>query len=149
MSFMKLITSGLIALSVLFIVFSCGNARKMTDEVTEIPTFKLGDTVEVSLKAMALCADDLDLFIQFDSLITDSRCPLKANCIWAGNAKVEIGVNYKKLKESIQLDTDKSMVTEKSVFGYTVKLINVMPYPGTPNSENTTKSIKICVKKDA
>lgn len=145
---MKLITSGLLVISVFLIAFSCGNRRQILEEPMAV-NFRLNDTVEVMLKDFVLCADDLDLFIQFDSLITDSRCPLKANCIWAGNAKVEIGVNYKKLKESIQLDTDKSMVTEKSVFGYTIKLINVMPYPGTPNSENTTKSIKICVKKDA
>lgn len=145
---MKLITSGLLVISVLLIAFSCGNRRQILEEPMAV-NFRLNDTVEVMLKDFVLCADDLDLLIQFDSLITDSRCPLKANCIWAGNAKVEIGVNYKKLKESIQLDTDKSMVTEKSVFGYTIKLINVMPYPGTPNSENTTKSIRICVKKDA
>ncbi len=49
-----------------------------------------------------------DVIIKFLSVLEDSRCPTDVNCVWAGNAKIEV------------LITDKHGFSKKAVMNTTI-----------------------------
>ncbi|MFH1401962.1 MAG: hypothetical protein ABIG40_03315 [Parcubacteria group bacterium] len=72
-----------------------------------------------------------DLKIRFLDVLSDSRCPSDAQCIWAGEAIVSL---------SIQKDNQKNLSTYEftsqvgssdiqNIEGYFLKLVSVNPYP--------------------
>ncbi len=92
---------------------------------------KLNDTIELTYKN---CLDDTNKqnYICFDSLVSDSRCPTGAQCVWAGEAVVRFKVEkynsepvYIYLKEG-----DKDAV----IGGYHISFIKLLPYPEMGNS---------------
>ncbi len=71
------------------------------------------------------------LTIKFVSLVEDSRCPTDTNCIWAGNAKINIKVTNKKgASKTLELNTglEPQII---SFAGYEIKLVNLTPAPAT------------------
>ncbi len=129
------------------ILAGCSNVKETTKEM-DISGFNLGDTTSIGLNDIVLCNDDVKLFVQFDTIVSDSRCPIDANCIWAGNAEVGFSVTYNKELQSMNLNTNPDMETSKSVFGYTFQLLNVNPYPGSKGADTKPKSVDIVVSKD-
>jgi hypothetical protein len=129
------------------IIAGCSNVKEATNDM-DISSFNLGDTTTIGLKNIVLCNDDVKLFVQFDTIVSDSRCPKDANCIWAGDAEVGFAVTYNKELEDLNLHTNSDMETSKSVFGYTFTLINVNPYPGAEGADTKPKSVDITVTKD-
>ena len=82
-----------------------------------------------------------DLKVSFVKLIEDSRCPVNAKCVWAGNAKIKIAVSRPgEAKRTFELNTglEPRSVT---VFGYEIKLTNVAPYPGTNAKTDPRKPV--------
>jgi hypothetical protein len=69
--------------------------------------------------------------IKFASLVEDSRCPTDAQCIQAGNAKIQ--VELKKAGSGIKTFELNTNGKPKSVTfaGYTIQLIDVNPKPAT------------------
>ena len=126
---------------------SCSNRQQVTDEM-KISSFNLGDTTLININDIVLCNDDLALFVQFDSVIEDSRCPYNSNCIWEGNAELAFSITYKKELQNITLNTSKKMGKTKSVYGFTFEIISLDPYPGTMNAAETPASTRIRVTKD-
>ncbi|MFT5822106.1 MAG: hypothetical protein ACI8ZM_003362 [Crocinitomix sp.] len=129
------------------ILAGCSNVKE-SSEVMDISGFSLGDTTTIGLNNIVLCNDDVKLFVQFDTIVSDSRCPKDANCIWAGNAEIGFSVTYDKELEIMNLNTNPDMETSKSVFGFTFKLLNVNPYPGSEGADTKPKSVDIVVTKD-
>lgn len=71
-----------------------------------------------------------NLIVKFVSLIEDSRCPEGINCVWAGNAKIQIKVS--KGKESKTFDLNTFTEPKAATFtGYEIKLIELNPKPAT------------------
>ena len=69
------------------------------------------------------------LKIKFVSVIEDSRCPEGTNCIWAGNAKVQIKVGKAGGEmKTFELNSNSEPNTI-SFEGYEIKLINLEPHP--------------------
>ena len=69
----------------------------------------------------------------FDSLVSDSRCPANANCIWSGEATVKLSIQRNRQTQSFKLSTLNATPifrNDTTVFGYHVKLLSVTPYPG-------------------
>ncbi len=88
----------LIVLS-LVIVTGCSAANASEDKILlgKEFTLRIGQSVTVS---------DENLVIRFDKVITDSRSPIGAQTIWAGEAKIQLQITYK--------DTVKTLIlTEK------------------------------------
>lgn len=125
----------------------CSNVKNTTENM-DISSFNIGDTTSIGLNDIVLCNDDVKLFVQFDSIVSDSRCPVDANCIWAGNAEVAFSVTYNKELDNIKLNTNSDMDTKKSAFGFTFHLLNVNPYPGSKGADTAPKSVDILVTKD-
>jgi hypothetical protein len=76
-----------------------------------------------------------NLTIKFVSVVEDSRCPVGVNCIWAGNAKVQIKISNKKgISQTFELNTD--LQPQIAAFdGFEIKLQNLTPHP---KAETTT-----------
>ncbi len=83
-------------------------------------TLRLGQQVQVK---------DANLKISFTSVEEDSRCPVDVDCVWAGNAKLNIEVKRSKKKfASVSINT--TLNPRETVYkGYRVKLIKLNPQP--------------------
>jgi len=129
----------IIGLFVVGFTFSCGNAKE-TMEDASVEEFKLNESSVITMGEMMLCTEELKLFIQFDSLLNDSRCPRGANCIWEGDASIQFTVTYKRAMDTLILHTNKEGEKSKSLFGYSFELENLSPYPGDDDYETAKKT---------
>ena len=69
------------------------------------------------------------LTIKFVSLVEDSRCPTDANCVWAGNAKIQVQIGNRRGKSEI-FELNTNMGAKGASFGgYAVNLISLTPAP--------------------
>lgn len=67
-------------------------------------------------------ADRRRLTIKFVSVVEDSRCPMNARCIWAGNAKIKIAVSKGKMAPKfVELSIGEEPNSVK-LYGYTITL---------------------------
>ncbi|MFC0876547.1 hypothetical protein ACE01N_08120 [Saccharicrinis sp. FJH2] len=73
--------------------------------------------------------------ITFDSVITDSRCPLNVECVWEGNAAVEFSYAGNNMDTTFVLNTygDKLFPDTVIVGNLLFNLLLVEPYPEFPN----------------
>jgi hypothetical protein len=65
--------------------------------------------------------------------VADSRCPANATCIWSGTAITDLTFKRKGQEHNFTLAIPPfaSHRQEINISGYTIKLINVYPYPET------------------
>lgn len=92
--------------------------------------FSLDKPFEIGYKkSMTNLADNLK--VKFDGVVSDSRCPIDAICIWEGQAEVKLTVSKGSEKKSFVLNTNGPDTEE--VLGYSVVLKNLMPYPSASN----------------
>ena len=71
--------------------------------------------------------------ICFDSVLSDSRCPMNASCIWEGEASVKLSLHTGTVHQSFKLSTFNNPPTfrnDTTISGYKIKLLSVSPYPG-------------------
>ncbi len=71
------------------------------------------------------------LTVKFISVLEDSRCPEDTNCVWAGNAKLQIKLsNHKGKSKTFELNTglEPQII---SFEGYEIKVIDLTPKPRT------------------
>ena len=64
---------------------ACQNSR------SPAPSQNVGATTEVTLRVGETTFVD-NIEIRFGAVLEDSRCPEDVQCVWAGNAQVELGV---------------------------------------------------------
>ena len=70
------------------------------------------------------------LNINFISVVEDSRCPVNANCVWAGNAKIKIAVSKgKAVAKTVELNSGLKP-DSVTVYGYEIKFVDLSPHPG-------------------
>lgn len=72
-------------------------------------------------------------YICFDSLLTDSRCPLGAECFWSGNALVKItfheGHDSHTFTMSLKGFPPTGFPSDTTVSGYKISFTDLQPYP--------------------
>jgi hypothetical protein len=82
----------------------------------------------------------------FDSVVTDSRCPANAMCIWQGYAacKFSFSANGETYLFSLSTLTFPGFLPKDTILsGYKIELMDLAPYPGTvsyPVPENKIKA---------
>ena len=86
--------------------------------------------------------------------VTDSRCPLDVRCVWAGEVGIDVeiaklGVVYVRqplytLFGANAANEPKSVIAE----GYTVKILEVTPYPGQNGSGVKTVTLELTKNKN-
>jgi hypothetical protein len=92
-------------------------------------------TLELTLKRCGngeIAGNNLRLC--FDSLITDSRCPANAMCIWQGTATAKFSFtkdNETKTFVLSTLDMPPTYTKDTVLMGYKIEFVNLSPYPGT------------------
>mgnify|MGYP000900437959 CR=1 len=70
------------------------------------------------------------LAIKFVSVVEDSRCPIDARCVWAGNAKIKIAVSKGKMAaKTIELNSGLKP-DSITIYGYEIKFVDLSPHPG-------------------
>lgn len=72
--------------------------------------------------------------LSFDAVVSDSRCPANAMCIWQGAATATF--SFTKNNDAHRFDlstiTMKPNYTKDTVIaGYKIEFVNLLPYPGT------------------
>lgn len=75
---------------------------------------------------------DCDVSVSFTRIISDSRCPSDAECVWAGMVEVEVEVKTGNETRVLVL-ASASDNTALSVGGYLITLGEVTPYPSLQN----------------
>jgi len=95
-------------------------------DVVNYPDLRLNDTLELSYKD---CINDPDrhCYICLDSLISDSRCPNGAECVWAGEATARFKIE-KYNNEPVYFNL-KEGEKDAIVGGYHITFIKLLPYP--------------------
>lgn len=92
-------------------------------------------TIELALKKCGngnIGSDNLRLC--FDSLVSDSRCPANAMCIWQGTATARFSLTKNHETSSFVLSTLDQPPTfrkDTTLMGYKIEFVNLSPYPGT------------------
>ena len=106
------------------IMHSC---KKASDTGPADNTLHLGACTPVATGAFPV--------ICFDSLISESRCPEGAVCVWQGYAAVRLSMKDEAgITQSFTLSTldDKRLhlpATDTTISGYHITLLDVLPYP--------------------
>jgi len=88
----------------------------------------LNQPIELRYKAV-IKNTDFNISILLDSVLTDSRCPIGMECIWAGNASVRFIFSSSNITKPFILNTLTSFRTDTLIEGYRIKLIDLIPYP--------------------
>lgn len=92
---------------------------------------------------------DSQVRLCFDSVISDSRCPANANCVWQGTAVCRFSF-FKNGKESPIILSTLALPGQYNkdtiVAGYKIEFINLLPYPGLPPEPAPGNEIKAEVK---
>lgn len=90
------------------------------------------------------------LEVRFEA-VTDSRCPIDAVCIWEGD-----GVASFKLTDlstgktqTLELHTNQGVGSDSvKLAGITVKMLELNPYPGTPNMPKLPEAYTVTLSLD-
>lgn len=86
------------------------------------------DSIKVILNYNQKVLLDNQLEVYFEDVVSDSRCPLYAICVWAGDGEVKL-----KLKKDNDITHTylHTYLEPKSaiVYNYFIKLNSLMPYP--------------------
>ncbi len=69
------------------------------------------------------------LEITFNRVIEDSRCPIGVECVWAGNGKVEIAIQFSGEKPLVQELNTNLEPGEIKAGEYKIRLLELQPYP--------------------
>ena len=82
---------------------------------------KQGDCFYDPLRKTAIC---------FDSVLTDSRCPVNVVCVWAGEATARFA--FREQGEAPQF-VEFRLHTDVIINNYQLSFIDLFPYPHTEN----------------
>ena len=88
--------------------------------------------------------------ICFDSLITDSRCPLNVNCPWQGTAVILVSFNENnnthQFKMSLQNYPAVGFASDTTINGYNIIFTKLVPYPDVSKPAPLPSEIKATFK---
>ena len=122
---MKLLLSILLFITLTAFVNSCSKSGNK---------FKEG-TIELKLSDCEngnIAGDDLKLC--FDAVVSDSRCPANAVCIWQGAATASFSFTKNGKTHRFNLSTinmQPNYTKDTVIAEYKIEFINLLPYPGT------------------
>ena len=99
---------------------ACANGATGPDAVVGTP---------FDLKAGAVSTLPDGARLRFARVLSDSRCPIDAMCVWEGDATIAVTLNPPSgATESREMHTQPSG-SQVSYAGYTIKLTALEPYP--------------------
>lgn len=105
---------------VLFLFIGCNN------NVTSIQTAKLNQKFKIKYGQEVQIVRE-GFTVKLDSVM-DSRCPIDAECVWAGNARVVLSVDHTSISLNSALEPK-----EGSFRNYKFEMISLTPQPSLKN----------------
>ena len=105
---------------------SCSKSseKRLTEGTIEL---KLHESAEGNLNG-----DRIKL--SFDAVVSDSRCPANAICVWQGAATATFSFSKNNSNHRFNLSTitmPPHYTKDTIIAGYKIEFINLLPYPGT------------------
>jgi hypothetical protein len=105
------------------------DARADAAEVNLDQPFALGGGQEASVPSAKLR-------LRFTDVLEDSRCPTRVECVWTGQARIELEVHPDgTAPTTVEFNTNPApgqTVKVATVGAYTIELQSLDPYPQTP-----------------
>jgi hypothetical protein len=118
----------------LFLLSSC-NPNSPVNQPAPETKVNLPQQIKL-LEGSSATLDDAKLEVRFVKVITDSRCPPKVVCVWAGDAELSFAVSIPMAgapAQLITLHTAGSQGSNQAVaYGYRFKLLELTPVGETP-----------------
>lgn len=106
--------------------FSCADDSECIDA-------PIGEEISIKVFDTATYCNE-NLTITFNAYPNESRCPTDVTCVWAGFVEVELLINVKGKESILKLSTEPNVSghpVQAKVGDYSIKLIDVLPYPAT------------------
>ncbi|HDS00746.1 MAG TPA: hypothetical protein ENO22_15325 [candidate division Zixibacteria bacterium] len=136
----SLIFSLFLAIPVILIL-SCSDSTFQV-QIGDMADIRYGNSVYIS---------DAGLTITFDGEVFDSRCPMNAYCVWAGQAEVEFTIQ----KDGEEAVVSKAIVSPNPLLekparypGYEIRMLQLLPYPVAPvPTDNSSRIATIRVNE--
>ena len=77
---------------------------------------------------------EADLVLRFADVLEDSRCPTQVNCVWAGQARILVGViEQGEFAGVFEMNTNPPLKLEAFTYAeYEIRLTALNPYPEQP-----------------
>ena len=98
-------------------------------EDSDLVTANLNIPFQLRLNQAAVIESE-KLKIQFSSVTEDSRCSTGVVCVWAGRATIVVNIFKKEVNlGAFSLSTEGVDVTVVTFDGYSIKLVEIEPYP--------------------
>jgi len=102
--------------------FSCGCAVHPVQ-----PTVPLQQPFDLRVGASATLSDGVQ--VTFDGVTSDSRCPLDAFCVWAGEGVVAVSLSQTPATPVHRELRTTPGASEATYASHTIKLVALAPYP--------------------
>ncbi|MTK53487.1 hypothetical protein [Paludibacter sp.] len=114
-------------------------------DTTFSKTIVSGNTVTIRLKETL---QDKTGYVRLRmDAVSDSRCPINAICVWAGNGAVTFTLFVNGNPSILTLNTTLGPKVISSQ-GYKVTLLELLPYPGSENYNNENYYASVRVEKE-
>ncbi len=121
---------------IIFSFVSCKKDKQTNVLNPEILINNCSNTIELPT--------DGSFTICYDSLISDSRCPIDAVCIWEGFAQVKLSLHIDNTVIHFKLATMHhsalNLINDTTINGINIKLEDVSPYPSWSSPYNINDS---------
>ena len=89
-----------------------------------------------------------DLKVKFAALLSDSRCPANVQCVWEGDAEIQLVVRLATtLKGKIRLHTSQRFTQAKKYRQYVIRLIALEPSPRTGEAKPNDYTATLLITK--
>ena len=91
--------------------------------------FELSSPISIDYNQKVVNEEE-EVSIKFINVLSDSRCPTGAECVWAGEAELQFIVN--KANDSIKfnlISSGQHFGQDTILFDLHIKLLKVIPYP--------------------
>lgn len=133
----------IVAVTMLILLTGCtGEASEITTDLGQEVELKIGQTVVI---------EDEGLGVKFAEVVTDSRCPYGATCVWQGEVTCILDITY--LDSTYQKTIIQPGLTQepaKDVFQDYELAFNVEPYPELGKDiKNNEYRLKIVIERDS
>jgi len=101
---------------------SCGDGSE--EEQRAIPTAALGQEYLIGFGETIHVGS---LALEFTTLAEESRCPLNATCVWAGNARILVTATLGRTTDVVELNTYAGYQVRATFEGYLIELRRLQP----------------------
>ena len=117
---------------------SCGGDGEGVGDQPKVPVALLGQEYLIGFGETIRVGS---LALEFTTLAEESRCPLNATCVWAGNARILVTATFGRTTEVLELNTYPGYQVRVTFEGYLIELRRLQPdipwSPRGPLSEYT------------